>query len=315
MNIRPFRYTDIDALIEIAKVSFAEEYTSRGITSDEFIRQVRMTTRGRMIPFKLLTALAGIQWQLLVAEVDGKVVGCGAYLGRKKMELTNLMVHPDYRRRGIGQALLVKRLHCLTTEKYPHVTTTILASNRASLGNVAKQGFEIFDRYTLYEIPLPPQHENNGKTNQLTSRPVSKDDAAAFHAIEQRVTNPVRLEIYGSAFSTYNPTLGDNLMNRLSQAQQWSRLFSKDGNIIGFLSANTSNSQTKGILNRPVVTDENLCYFPELIQEAMTWLSQKGKTALQVTIADERQEAVEKLQSIGGVKIHSWVQLIKYLGE
>jgi ribosomal protein S18 acetylase RimI-like enzyme len=104
--IRPFRTTDVDALAEIAVLSFAEEYEARGQTADSFARQIRMATRGRMIPFKLFTRLAGYKWAIFVAEVNGRIVGCGGYLGRKQVELANLMVHPDYRRRGIGQVPL-----------------------------------------------------------------------------------------------------------------------------------------------------------------------------------------------------------------
>lgn len=315
MKIRPFRYSDIDALIEIAKVSFAEEYTLQGATPESFIQQIRMISRGRMIPFKLLSKLAGIQWQLLVAEVDGNVVGCGAYLGRKQMELTNLMVHPDYRRRGIGQAILVKRLQCLATEGHSQVTTTILASNQASLGNVAKQGFEVFDRYSLYEIPLPfPQHLANA-AGQITSRLIQKSDTTAFQAMEKQVTNPVRLEIYGSAFSHYNPSFVDAMMNQLGSAQQWVRVFSQGEEVIGFLSARTSTAQTKGVLSRPIIADENLSYLPAMFQEAAAWLSQQGKTAMQITVADERQEIIEILQNMDWKKVHSWVQLVKRVGD
>jgi N-acetylglutamate synthase-like GNAT family acetyltransferase len=99
-----------------------------------------------MIPFRIFTKLAGIHWALFIAEVDGQVIGCGGYQGSQQMELSNLMVHPHYRRRGIGQALLEKRLKTLAAQRFPLVTTTILASNQASLGNVIKQGFEIIDR-------------------------------------------------------------------------------------------------------------------------------------------------------------------------
>lgn len=315
MKIRPFRYSDLDALIKIAEISFADEYRLQGATPEGFIQQIRLITRGRMIPFRLLSALAGIQWQLLVAEVDGNVVGCGAYLGRKQMELTNLMVHPDYRRRGIGQALLIKRLQCLAEEGYTRVTTTILASNEASLGNVAKQGFAAFDRYSLYEIPLPfPQHVAN-TAGQITSRPIRKSDTAAFRAIEKHVINPVRLEVYGSAIAHYNPSFVDGLMNRLGGAQQWVRVFSQGEAVIGFLSARTSAVQTKGVLSRPIIADENLSYFPFMLQESATWFSQQGKKGMQITVADERQTLIEQLQHMGWDKIHSWVQLVKRLDE
>lgn len=82
MLIRPFQPEDIEPLTEIAKASFAEEYTARGETPESFVQQIRLVTRWRMISFKLLTAVAGYKWEIFVAEVDGEVVGCGGFLGK-----------------------------------------------------------------------------------------------------------------------------------------------------------------------------------------------------------------------------------------
>ncbi len=197
MTIRLFRYTDLDALIHIAKASFAEEYVARGETPESFIRQAQIVTRGRMIPFKAITALAGIKWELFVAEVEGKIVGFGSYLGRKQMELANLMVHPDFRRRGIGQALLEKRLQHLAEKGYPFVTTTILASNQASLGNVKKQGFEVFDSFTILEASLPLHQNSEDATSNLIYRPVQASDEAKFKELEEQIANPNLMQIQG----------------------------------------------------------------------------------------------------------------------
>ena len=105
------------------------------------------------------------------------------------------------------------------------------------------------------------------------------------------------------------------MINRLSNAQHWARIFSKDGEILGFLAANTSTSQTKGTLSRPMVTDGNLDYLPLMLQEAAKWLSQQGKTTVQMTVADERQSLMEQLQGMGWTKIHSWIQLVKRLDK
>ncbi len=85
------------------------------MSPDDFERETRRIFRWRMIPYKLLTALMGIKWEGYVAEVEGKVAGGGMYIGRKEqMAVTNLMVDPEYRRRGVGQALLEKRLERLS---------------------------------------------------------------------------------------------------------------------------------------------------------------------------------------------------------
>jgi ribosomal protein S18 acetylase RimI-like enzyme len=155
LDIRSFRHSDLDAIIEIAHLSFAEQQIARDSAPENFARQVRMVARGHVIPFKILTALVGYKWEILVAEMNGKVVGCAGYLGRRQMELANLMVHADYRRRGIGQSLLEKRLERVAQEGYTLAKTAILAPNQASLGNVGKQGFEVFGCFSIWESSLP----------------------------------------------------------------------------------------------------------------------------------------------------------------
>lgn len=315
MNIRQFRYTDLESVISIAKVSFAEEYVARGETPEGFAKQVRMVARGRTLPFKLLTRVSGIKWQLFVAELDGKVVGFGSYLGRTKMELANLMVHPDYRRQGIGQALLEKRLEYLREQGYPFVTTTILASNQASLGNVRKQGFEVFDQFTIWEKSLSQQVKTGGLKNDLHSLTLQSSDKAIFKELERRIVDPAYLQIQGSAIALYFPSLGGRLMNRFATTQQWTRAFSKDEITIGFLLANTSTNQNKGTVGRPMVLDKHVNYLLPMLNEAMIWLKNLNKTAIQISVPNKRESIIEILQSSGWIKTQSWVRLIKQLDE
>ena len=311
MNIRPFRYSDLAALIQIADVSFADEYTSRGETPESFAKQIRGVARGRMIPFRLVTALAGYKWEMFVAEVDGRVVGCGGYVGSKEMELSNLMVHPQYRRRGIGQALLEKRLQRLAEGGYPFVTTTILASNQASLGNVTKQGFVVFDRYTILEARLPLLRHSNISEGTVVARLIQPSDKEAFKHLERRISSPLWLQYQGSAAPSYFLSFGERMMNRFSNTLQWAQAFSRNDVIVGFLAAITSRSQTAGVLPRPVIADENLHLLPAMLYEAANWLEQQGKITIQVAVPDERIAILDQLESTGWTKTQSWVRLVK----
>ena len=313
MVIREFRHTDLDALINIAKVSFAEEYTASGQSPESFTHQVRTAARGRMIPLRLLSSLAGIQWKLFVAEVDGLVVGCGSYMGRETMELANLMVHPQYRRRGIGQAMLAKRLQHLREKGYPYAKTTVLATNAASLGNLRKQGFEVFDRFTVLEVPLPLPHQATDLPDDIISRPVRPSDVTAFQELEQQISNPVWLQIQGSATLNYFPSLGERLMQKFGNAQGWVRVFVQDENVIGFLSATTAGNQTKGTVFRPVIAQEHVEYLPHMLNEAAVWLRQLGKETIRIGVPDKREQLMQELMNRGWVKTVSWVQLVKWL--
>jgi ribosomal protein S18 acetylase RimI-like enzyme len=313
MNIRSFRYSDLEALIDIARVSFAEEQIARGATPENFARQVRLVARGRFVPFKILTALAGYQWEIFVAELDGTVVGCASYLGGKKIELANLMVHPDYRRRGIGQALLETRLQRLAELGYPLVTTMILASNQASLGNVGKQGFEVFDRFDFWESPLPLGQKLPPMADGIVSRPIQHTDVPVFKEVEAQTATPLCLQVQGTQAPNYFLGWGDRLMDRFAKSQRWTRTFVREEKIIGFLVAATSSGQTKGSLSRPLVAEENLTCLPAMLTEAAGWLMQLGKTAVRIAVPSEREQLAAQLENDGWVKTQSWVRLVKWL--
>jgi ribosomal protein S18 acetylase RimI-like enzyme len=314
-TIRPFHYTDLDALIQIATISFAEEYTIQGATPDSFTREIRLATRGRMIPLKLLTRLAGYRWAIFVAEVEGRLVGCGGYMGmgRAQMELSNLMVHPDYRRRGIGQALLETRLAHLRQDGYRLVTTSILSTNVASLGNIQKQGFELFDEYTLWEHPLPLPTDPLMAAAPLLSRLVAKKDIEQFKRLEGQIATPLWLEVQGSAADYYFPSWGASALNRFSGGQHWAHIFELENRVIGFLLAHASSGQSKGNLSRPVVADVGLSYLPIMLAEAANWLAQQGKETIQLSVPAQRMEIADQLTAAGWQKKETWLRFVKRL--
>jgi len=313
VHIRPFRYSDIDALVQIATIAFAEEMRAQGMTPEGFIGQVRMIMRGRMIPFRLVTAIAGIHWEMFVAEVDGQVVGCGGYVGRRHIDLGNLMVVPDYRRQGIGQKLLEYRLKRLTDLGYERVTTMVLAGNEASLGNLRKQGFELFDEYTVLETGLPWSKGEESDAPDIVVRPVTSSDRHAFERIESQTVNPASLQLQGSSWPHYSPSPIERVLNRFIGAQRWSRTFEQARQTVGFLLASSSRNQRTGFIARPVISDEHLQLTPALTGEMMSGLAELGKSKVQIAIPTSRVELIEILQEHGWVPTHTWYRLVKWL--
>ncbi len=85
-TIRKFTHHDVEDFIHMATSAFADEWLADGMTPEGFARQTRQIFRWKMIPYKLLTALVGIQWEAFVAEVNGRAVAGGMYGGRKKSD-------------------------------------------------------------------------------------------------------------------------------------------------------------------------------------------------------------------------------------
>ena len=287
--IRKFEYTDIDDFIHLSKISFAEESIAAGLTPDDFERETRRIFRWRMIPYKLLTRLMGIKWEGFVAEKDGKVVGGGMYIGRdNQLTLTNLMVEPAYRRQGIGQALLVKRLERLRELGYSYVTTQVLDTNIASLGNIKKQNFEVFNQYSVYEHSLPLSESSYTSTANLAFREIKSTDRVLFREIEKMTTPANVIRVNGSTETRFFLSIWQKLYFRYARYQNLIKVVVANGKPIGFICAYFQQQQRKGFLLQPVIVDEVLQYLHAIIQKVGTWLEGSARESMVVEIPDLR---------------------------
>ena len=278
LNIRNFKYTDVDDFIRISKLSFAEETLAQGITPDDFEQETRRIFRWKMIPYRLLTALMGIKWEGFVAEKDGKVVGGGMYIGRNnRMSVTNLMVDPEYRRQGVGQALLVRRLERMTERGFPFAMAQVLETNTASLQNLKKQGFEVFNQYSVYEHTLPLPEINDSSMPPISVREISRADRALFKEIEDKTTPHSVLSVKGSAETQYFLSGWQRIYARFTRYSKWIKAVVASGETIGFLCAGFQDRQQKGLLIQPIVKEGCLDLVPAMLYEAGAWLEQCGE--------------------------------------
>jgi GNAT superfamily N-acetyltransferase len=297
-------------------LSFAEESIAAGITPEDFELETRRIFRWKMIPYKFFTNLMGIKWEGFVAEKGGKVVGGGMYMGRNnRMLLTNLMVDPEFRHQGIGQALLLKRLERLTELGFPYVTTQVLDTNSASLSNIKKQGFELFNQYSVYERNLPLTNRERPTVSPVTVREVYSSDKAAFREVEKRTTQAFVLYINGSAESRYFLSRWQRLYHRYARYSKWIKALVVQGEILGFLCADFHPQQRKGFLLQPVVSDEGLHYLPAMIRQAGLWLGEAGKDTMVVEIPDHHILIRDYLHENGWSRRYTWLEFIKWLDE
>jgi ribosomal protein S18 acetylase RimI-like enzyme len=316
ITIRKFTHTDVDDFIRISKISFAEETRAAGITPEDFELETRRIFRLNMIPYRILTTLMGIEWEGFVAEKAGKVVGGGMYVGRNnRMTITNLMVDPAYRRQGVGQALLMKRLERLSERGFPYVTAQVLETNSASLANLKKQDFEVFNRYSVYEHSLPMPENRDSTISTVTLRNISRTDRTLFREIERGTTPAFILYVNGGMENRYFLSGWQKIFARYTSYKKWMKAFIDNGKTIGFLGADFQLHQCKGSLVQPVVSDENLQYLPVMIKHAGVWLEGFGKESMLVEIPEERYQISEYLFKNGWTKNYTWLELIKWLDE
>ena len=314
--IRKFKHTDVEDFIRLSKSSFAEESIAAGISPEDFENETRRIFRWKMIPYKVLSTLMGVKWEGYVAEKDGKVVGGGMYIGRNnRMSMTNLMVDPEFRRQGIGRALLIKRLERLSELGFPHATTQVLDTNSASLANIKKQNFELFNQYSVFERILPLPESKDSTIPPLTIREVNSSDKTLFREIEKKSTPPFVLHVNGSTETRYFLSGWQKLYLRYAKYSKWIKALVAEGETIGFLCADFQHRQRKGFLIQPMIADENLQYLPAILQKVGAWLVESGKESMIVEIPDARTQIRDYLLHNGWNIQYTWLELIKWLNE
>jgi len=316
VTIRKFKRTDVDDFIRISKLSFAEESLAEGITPEDFEQETRRIFRWKMLPYKLLTALMGVKWEGFVAEKNGKVVGGGMYIGRNnRMSITNLMVDPEYRRQGVGQALLIRRLEHLSERGFPFAIAQVLDTNTASLQNLKKQNFEVFNKFTVYERNLPIPKSNDSSITPITVREINRSDRTLFREIEDKSTPRSVLNVKGSAETQYFLSAWQKIYARFTGYSKWIKAVVTSGETTGFLCAGFQDRQQKGLLIQPVVADDCLNYLPDMLYTAGTWLEQSGRESMIVEIPDQWTKIRDYLLENGWKKQYTWLELVRWLDE
>ncbi|MBQ7768435.1 MAG: ribosomal protein S18-alanine N-acetyltransferase [Oscillospiraceae bacterium] len=129
MIIRKMNLEDVSAIAELEKVCFSDPWSENSIASE------------------VENPLS--YW--LVAEVDGVVAG---YVGSQTVldaaDMMNLAVSPDYRRQGIGQALVNALVEHLRQNKVIALLLEVRVSNAPAITLYERMGFEQVGRRPKY---------------------------------------------------------------------------------------------------------------------------------------------------------------------
>lgn len=129
ISISSFDPVDIDQIVEIENVSFKAPWSR-----DSFLQ------------------LSGwSDFSFLVAKDDGKVVGYAIYHGLKEeFDLHNLAVHPDFRKKGIGSALMKKVIDDAQKNDTLEIYLQVRESNDEAKKLYSKFGFKVIGKRARY---------------------------------------------------------------------------------------------------------------------------------------------------------------------
>lgn len=121
LNIDFMKEEDIDAVLDISSLSFAISWSK-----DSYIQE-------------LTNPIA----KYLVAKVNNKVVAfVGTWIILDEAHITNIAVHPNYRKQGIASKLLVKFLDYCRNQGCKAFTLEVRSGNKAAQALYKKHNFK-----------------------------------------------------------------------------------------------------------------------------------------------------------------------------
>jgi GNAT superfamily N-acetyltransferase len=131
----------------------------------------------------------------LVAEVDGRIIGCGiAIIHADVSWLGTIIVLPEYRRQGIGQKITSTLIDYCRSKG---CTSQLLTSSEMGESVYRKLGFEIESTYVFYKKNsfLPVREVCN-------VMPIQEDDFPAVKTLDKEVTGEDRSQFIERFLST-----------------------------------------------------------------------------------------------------------------
>ncbi|WP_410497072.1 ribosomal protein S18-alanine N-acetyltransferase [Cellulosilyticum sp. ST5] len=134
VNVRNMTIEDVKAIYDLSKACFSIPWSFEALTKE------------------LSNPLAEYQ----IAEIDGQIIGYGGlWCVMDEGEITNIAVDGDYRRQGIGEAILEALLQIAKQKRLTIVHLEARVSNVAAKGLYEKFGFhQIAIRKNYYQQPI-----------------------------------------------------------------------------------------------------------------------------------------------------------------
>jgi len=156
-HLRPFDpRRDANAVADLIETSFADTLDPDG---QRYLRQMRSTAQRRGLDRWIMLAppptspgLAGFVW-----EEGGKIVGNVSMIpffsqGRRLNLIANVAVLPEYRRRGIAEAMTTAVLDRSRKQRIASVWLHVRDNNPAALALYKKLGFDHRDHRTTWSV-------------------------------------------------------------------------------------------------------------------------------------------------------------------
>jgi len=195
--VRDFRKSDLNDLLDVARLSFAEEFEVTGFDPDHAKKMADQMfgIAGRI--FLAFSKLFGKEpVKFLVAEVNNRVVGTTMVTKRGRVGyISTVMVHPTYRRKGIARKLMENAIDYVQKRKMKRAVLHVMSTNVPAKSLYTKLGFKESEKiaYLVGNVDSFSKPEN---VEGIQIRSFQKNDIDAVYELIKSSEDPRHLEIF-----------------------------------------------------------------------------------------------------------------------
>jgi ribosomal protein S18 acetylase RimI-like enzyme len=297
--IRDLRKSDLSDLLDLFPMCFVKEFEISGFDPDRLADMVNRAfgITGRLI-LGLLRLLGKEPVKLLVAEADGKIVGTTMIENRRKSGyISTVMVHPDYRRRGIATGLMTTALNYLRRREAAKAILDVISTNASARNVYVKLGFKTFERFAYFirETNSMNVQEN---ASRVKIREFQKNDLDQVYNLIKASENPNSLRIFDFTKKDLKTPFLQRMLHAATQKKLVALLGSR---IVGYVEAAYTTPKEVGRINSVHVKSEDRSLGIEklLLEAAIKEIAEGSVGRIRVTVPTAKQELIEAVKDLG----------------
>jgi ribosomal-protein-alanine N-acetyltransferase len=297
--IRDFRKSDLKDLLGLFSTCFTEEFEISGFDPDHLTDMVNRTFgRTGTLILGLLRLFGKEPAKFLVAEAGGRVVGTTIINDRGKSGyISSVMVHPDYRRKGIATRLMTNALDYIRRRKKARAVLHVNSTNASAKSVYVKLGFKAFEHSAYFVRETNSMHVPENASG-VKIREFQKDDLDQVYKLIEASEDPNSLRI----FDFTKKDLKTPFLQRMFRFATQKKLVAVLGSrIVGYAEAAYTTPKEAGRIGSIHVNSEDRSAGVEklLIEAASNEIAEGGVRRIRVMAPTTKQELIEAVKDLG----------------
>jgi len=299
VSIRDFRKSDLSDLLDLLPKCFAREFEISGFDPDHLKSMVNNAYggAGRLI-LGLLRIFGKEPLKFFVAEADGRVVGTTLITDQGKFGyLASVMVHPDYRKKGIATKLVSNALSYLRKRKKARAVLHAVSTNNTAISVYAKFGFKAFE-HSKHFIRETDSVRTLEPVSGVKIREFQRSDLDKVYNLAKASEDPNHMRI----FDFTKKSLKTPFIERIFRSATRKKLVAVlDDKLVGYVEAAYTTPKEAGNISHLYVSpeDKSLGLEKLLVEAASNEIVKGGARRILTAVHSAKQELMETLQSIG----------------